>query len=255
MLRPRGHDATACGKRGSGRSYACAPLQPRAESRLARSSRRDHGGRDPVHRDREHPGSARVGRAREARRVDPDDRHDAPPCELPERAAKRRRDRRVDVTTTNSRAPGEGRVPSEDRHEPCEPSGSAGSELGHAPPSSPPSSEPGPPRATRARRTSERGRGRVRLEDRSGGAHGDVEARVGRRPDRAGRIAVEQRHDTVVGGVLELLDHEVPAPSARRPVHAPQRLALLVRADRVESNPAVRRSSKRRPLARAARRR
>ena len=74
----------------------------------------------------------------------------------------------------------------------------------------------------------------MRLQDRSGNANGRVEARVGGGADDPHRVAVEEDDHPVVRRVLELLDHELSATGARRPVHAAQRLALLVLADRVE---------------------
>ena len=61
---------------------------------------------------------------------------------------------------------------------------------------------------------------RVRLQQRARDPHGHVEARLGRLADGAPRIAVEEHDDAVARGVLELLDHELTAPRARRPVHA-----------------------------------
>ena len=75
---------------------------------------------------------------------------------------------------------------------------------------------------------------RVRLEDRAGGADGELEARIGRVTHDQRRSASRSTARLVPRRVLQLLDHQVAAPGRRRPVHAPQRLALLVVADAVE---------------------
>ena len=74
----------------------------------------------------------------------------------------------------------------------------------------------------------------VGLQQRARNPHSRVEARVRRVADGVPRVAVEDHDHTVVGRVLELLHHELPASRARRPVHAPERLTLLVLAHGVE---------------------
>ena len=74
----------------------------------------------------------------------------------------------------------------------------------------------------------------VSSEDRPRCPHRGVEARLRRRPRIARGIAVEDDHERLARRVLELLHHEPAAAGGRRPVHAPQRLALLVLPHRVE---------------------
>src|SRR5207247_1633094 len=64
---------------------------------------------------------------------------------------------------------------------------------------------------------------RVGLQDRAGGPHGDVEERTG-----AASPGVEDDGDVLTRRVLQLLDHQVPAPCRRAPVHLAQRVALDV---------------------------
>ena len=90
----------------------------------------------------------------------------------------------------------------------------------------------------------------VHLDDGACCAYGVVEARVGRVTAGACGIAVQQHDDGVARSVLELLDHQLSTPRRRRPVHAPQRLALGVLADGVEVEPG--RSPQEQPAAGAA---
>ena len=76
--------------------------------------------------------------------------------------------------------------------------------------------------------------GGMRLEDRAGRLHLELEGVVRRDPDDRPRVSVEEDGGLVARRILELLDHQVPAPRRGRPVHAPQRLSLLVVAHRVE---------------------
>ena len=78
---------------------------------------------------------------------------------------------------------------------------------------------------------------RVHLEDGAGRAYRLVEARVRRVTTGACGVAVKQYDDGVARRVLELLDHQLATPRRRRPVHAPQRLALRVLPDGVEVEP------------------
>ena len=66
------------------------------------------------------------------------------------------------------------------------------------------------------------------LQDRSRGAHGDLEVLA------LDAVAVEQHRDLVARRVLELLHHKAPALRGRAPVHLPQRLAVHVLADAVQ---------------------
>ncbi len=70
----------------------------------------------------------------------------------------------------------------------------------------------------------------MRLQNRAGGAHGDLEAL----PRARVRVAVEQDRDLVAGRVLELLHHQPAAARGRAPVHLAQRLALRVLAHAVQ---------------------
>src|SRR5439155_9010818 len=74
----------------------------------------------------------------------------------------------------------------------------------------------------------------VGIEDGAGRAHLHVEARS----DHGGCIRVEEQGDLVARRVLELLDHQLATPRGRGPVHAAQRLALLVLTHAVKLEPA-----------------
>src|SRR6266576_2973095 len=73
----------------------------------------------------------------------------------------------------------------------------------------------------------------VRLQDRAGGAHGDLEALAG----GAELVTVEQHCNLVARRVLELFHHEAAAPRRRTPVHVSQRLPLDVLPDAVQLVP------------------
>ena len=73
----------------------------------------------------------------------------------------------------------------------------------------------------------------MRVQDRAGGAHGDLEALARAAP----RVAVEQDRDLVARRVLELLHHQPSAPRGRAPVHLAERLALDVLAHAVQLEP------------------
>ena len=89
---------------------------------------------------------------------------------------------------------------------------------------------------------------RMGLEDGAGGAHGELEARVGRLADDHARVGVQEHGGLVARRVLELLDHQLPALGGGRPVDATQRLPLLVLAGRCAGrSPNGRRMRSRRP--------
>ena len=72
----------------------------------------------------------------------------------------------------------------------------------------------------------------------------------GAAPVDEARVGIEQDEHLVARRILEVLDHQLTALRGRRPVDAPQRLALLVLAHAVQVEALGRRSSRRRPSCR-----
>ena len=136
----------------------------------------------------------------------------------------------VAVTTASSPLVSQAWSPPRNRASPSSASGSAAASCPIAPSRSPAADRTGTTARERPVETSVARRPRVACACTSEPATRTATSKLdsGGSADRAPGIAVEDHDDAVVRGVLELLDHQLAAPRAGRPVHAAQRLALLV---------------------------
>src|SRR5919201_2741126 len=75
------------------------------------------------------------------------------------------------------------------------------------------------------------------LQGRTRSSYLELEGRIRRRAEDRACLGVEQDGGLVARSVLELLHHQMPTFGSRGPMHAAQRLTLLVVAHGVEIEP------------------